>query len=67
MEWHDRIAPPISDPARLEPAHLWVIGLTPNGTPLTGVRRRHPFQDAQLAIRDDCRCPDDCGRDHPNE
>jgi hypothetical protein len=67
MAWQDHIAPPIHDPGRLEPAHLWVIGLTPGDTSSARTLRGRGTKRARLAMRDDCRCPDDCSRDHPNE
>lgn len=49
------------------PDHLWMIGV-----PLDEVLDPRPNADHPRSTVDDpltaeCRCPDACGRDHPNE
>jgi hypothetical protein len=68
MDWFDEATLAIGDGPGLAPGHLWIIGLTADG--IGAGRTSGPVvapADRRFAIREDCRCPDDCVRDHPNE
>lgn len=53
----------------LAPGHLWMIGVPLDEVvgpePVAGPADDHGQVDDRAA--GECRCPDHCGRDHPNE
>lgn len=50
------------DIRRLEPSHLWVLGLASDAHGASSKPARRPY-----SFWADCECPGDCLRDHENE
>ncbi len=49
------------------PGHLWMIGVPIDEIADSLAAQPEPRPVIQDRAADECRCPDACGRDHPNE
>jgi hypothetical protein len=51
----------------LAPGHLWMIGVPLEEIAEAPAGERDPRPAVDDRAAGECRCPDACGRDHPNE